>query len=125
MFADPKGPITHFEWATFTIDGQIHSPEKGVGKDIFLSPEGVSAWHERKGHKLKASMVRRALALKPEVLIIGNGVEGALEIGKKARKEIEDAGVKLVVLRTPDACREYNRLYRQGKRVILLAHGTC
>jgi len=70
-------------------------------------------------------MVRRALALKPEVLIIGNGVEGALEIGKKARKEIEDAGVKLIVLRTPEACREYNRLYHQGKRVILLAHGTC
>ncbi len=125
MFADPKGPITHFEWATFTIDGQIHSPEKGVGKDIFLSPEGVNAWHERKGHKLKAGMVRRALALKPEVLIIGNGVEGALEIGKKARQEVEDAGVKLVVLPTPEACREYNRLYRQGKRVILLAHGTC
>ena len=125
MFADPKGPITHFEWATFTIDSKIHSSEKGVGKDIFLSPEGVSAWHERKGHKLKADMVRRALALKPEVLIIGNGVEGALEIGKKARKEIEDAGVKLIVLRTPEACREYNRLYRHGKRVILLAHGTC
>jgi hypothetical protein len=125
MFADPKGPITHFEWATFTIDGKIHSSEKGVGKDIFLSPEGVSAWHERKGHKLKAGMVRRALALKPEVLIIGNGVEGALEIGKKARKEIEDAGVKLIVLRTPEACREYDRLYHQGKRVILLAHGTC
>jgi len=125
MFAEPKGPITHFEWATFTIDGKIHSSEKGVGKDIFLSPEGVSAWHERKGHKLKAGMVRRALALKPEVLIIGNGVEGALEIGKKARKEIEDAGVKLIVLRTPEACREYNRLYRHGKRVILLAHGTC
>ena len=125
MFADPKGPITHFEWATFTINGKIHSPEEGVGKDIFLSPEGVSAWHERKGHKLKAGMVRRALALKPEVLIIGNGVEGALEIGKKARQEVEDAGVKLVVLPTPDACREYNRLFRQGKRAILLAHGTC
>ena len=125
MFAEPKGPITHFEWATFTIDGKIHSSEKGVSKDIFLSPEGVSAWHERKGHKLKAGMVRRALALKPEVLIIGNGVEGALEIGKKARKEIEDAGVKLIVLRTPEACREYDRLYHQGKRVILLAHGTC
>ncbi|HAE86130.1 MAG TPA: hypothetical protein DCG78_06460 [Anaerolineaceae bacterium] len=125
MFADPKGPITRFEWATFTINGQIHSPEAGVGKDIFLSPQGVSAWYERKGHKLKAGMVKRALSLKPEVLIIGNGVEGALEIGKKARQEVEDAGVKLVVLRTPEACREYNRLYHQGKRVILLAHGTC
>jgi hypothetical protein len=64
-------------------------PRDRRGQGIFLSPEGVSAWHERKGHKLKRSMVRLALALKPEVLIIGNGVEGALKIGKKARKEIE------------------------------------
>lgn len=125
MFDDPKGPINHFEWAAFTINGKVHSPEAGVGKDIFLTPEGVSAWHEREGHKLKVDMVKRALALKPEVLIIGNGVEGALEIGKKAKQTIEEAGVKLIVLRTPEACREYNRLYRQGKRVILLAHGTC
>ncbi len=125
MFEDPKGPINRFEWAAFTINGEVHNLQEGVGKDIFLSPQGVSAWSERKGHKLKAGMVKRALALKPEVLIIGNGVEGALEIGKKARRKVEEAGVKLVVLRTPEACYEYNRLYREGKRVILLAHGTC
>lgn len=125
MFDDPRGPITHFEWGAFTVNGKVHNPEEGVGKDIFLSPEGISAWHERKGHKLKAGMVKRALALKPEVLIIGNGVEGALEIGKKARQTVEEAGVELIVLRTPEACHEYNRLYHKGRRVILLAHGTC
>jgi len=29
------------------------------------------------------------------------------------------------VLKTPDACRAYNPLVREGKRVVLLAHGTC
>ncbi len=126
MFDDPGGPITHFEWASFTINGQIHSVEQGVGKDIMFSAEGVSAWKEREGHDLKPKMVARALALKPKVLVIGNGMDGALKVGKKVRKAVEEAGVsELIVLRTPDACHAYNRLYREGKKVVLLAHGTC
>ncbi|MGV7977186.1 MAG: MTH938/NDUFAF3 family protein [Anaerolineaceae bacterium] len=125
MFTDSKGPITHFEWARFTINGAVHGPDKGVGKDIFLCKEGVSAWHERKGHKLKPGMLTRALKIRPEVLLIGTGVEGALEIGKKARNAASSAGVQMVAMRTPQACQEYNRLFHLGKKVVLLAHGTC
>jgi len=125
MFTDPKGPITRFEWARFSIHGAVHSAEEGVGKDIFLSSEGISAWHERRGHKLKPGMLARALELKPEVLLIGTGVEGALEIGKKARNAASSAGVQMVAMRTPQACQEYNRLFHLGKKVVLLAHGTC
>jgi len=125
MFEDKQGPITHFEWGSYTIEGKVHGAGEGVGKDILLSAQGVSAWHEREGHALKPKMIRRALEMQPEVLIIGNGVNGALKVGKKALKAAEEAGVKLVVLKTPDACREYNRLFREGKKVVLLAHGTC
>ncbi|MEL7644715.1 MAG: MTH938/NDUFAF3 family protein [Anaerolineaceae bacterium] len=125
MFSDPKGPITCFEWARFTINGAVHGPDEGVGKDILLCAEGVSAWHEREGHKLKPRMLKRALKLKPEILVIGTGVEGALEIGKKAREAVQAAGAQLVAMRTPQACQEYNRLFHLGKKVVLLAHGTC
>jgi len=125
MFSDPKGPITRFEWARFTINGAVHGTEEGVGKDILLCAEGVSAWHEREGHKLKPGMLTRALKLKPEVLLIGTGVDGALEIGKKARAAVEAAHVPLVAMRTPQACQEYNRLFHLRKKVVLLAHGTC
>ena len=66
MFKDPQGPITQFDWGKFTINGEVHSPDQGVGKDIFLSAEGVSAWHEREGHKLKPEMLMRALKRSPE-----------------------------------------------------------
>ena len=125
MFKDPQGPITQFDWGKFTINGEVHSPGQGVGKDIFLSAEGVSAWHEREKHKLKPEMLMRALKRSPEILLIGTGVEGALEIGKKALEAAKIAGVPLVAMRTPDACQEYNRLFQLGKKVILLAHGTC
>jgi hypothetical protein len=61
-----------------------------------------------------------------EVLIIGIGVNGAVECPKDVRKSIKANGIKKVILaRTPDACALYNALFHQGKRVALLAHGTC
>ena len=125
MFDDPLGPITHFEWGSYTIAGQVHGGGQGVGKDILLSPQGISAWHEREGHTLKPKMLVRALELQPEVIIVGNGVNGALKVGKKAYKAAQEAGVMLQVLKTPDACGAYNQLVRRGKNVVLLAHGTC
>jgi hypothetical protein len=61
-----------------------------------------------------------------EVLIIGIGVNGAVECPKKVKKTIQAKGISKVILaRTPDACVLYNGLFHQGKPVALLAHGTC
>lgn len=127
MFDDPKGPIEHFEWGQYRIRGELHSMDgAGEGKDIFLSEAGVQAWAARKGHKLRPAMVDRVFPLGVEVLVIGCGVNGALKVLKKTRKAIKEAGVdELIVVPTPEACRIYNRFYRQGRKVALLAHGTC
>jgi len=117
MFDDSEGPIEHFEWGQYRIRGELHSMDgAGVGKDIFLSEAGVQAWTARKGHRLKSV----------EVLVIGCGVNGALKVLKKTRKAIKEAGVdELIVAPTPEACRIYNQFYWQGRKVALLAHGTC
>jgi hypothetical protein len=127
MFTDPNGPIESFSWGCFQIDGAFHSADgKGVGKDIFILDGVVHPWHERKGHTLKPAMVTRALKADVPVLIIGNGVNGALNVPKKTRKLIMQSGVtELIIEKTPKACATYNRLVREGKRVTLLAHGTC
>ena len=58
--------------------------------------------------------------------MIGNGVNGALTVPEKTRKKINAAGITtLIVEKTPDACRTYNKLVRQVERAALLAHGTC
>lgn len=127
MFTDPKGPIEKFEWGIFQIRGEIHSDDgKGVGKDIFMVGECVKPWKARKGHRLKPSMVSCVLNADVEVLVIGNGVNGALKVLKKTRQKILSSGIeRLIVEETPKACETYNRLLREGKRVALLAHGTC
>ena len=127
MFNDPEGPIEHFEWGRFIIGGQVHSMDgEGAGKDILIADGKVHAWKARHGHRLKPEMVTAALDHDIDVLVIGSGVRGAIDVLKKTRQAIRDAGVQtLVVEKTPEACAIYNRLVREGKKVTLLAHGTC
>ena len=126
LFRDASGPVERFSWAAYLIRGEEHSSSKGAGKDIRLIGTEVTPWEERHGHRLKKSMITGVYDSGIEVLIIGIGVEGAIEVPDKVRRAVAERGIpELIVERTPQACRAYNALYREGKRVALLAHGTC
>jgi hypothetical protein len=126
MFEDPRGPIEHFSWGAFVIGGEEHSTTAGVGKDVRLIGQDVSLWRERKGHKLKKSMITGVYDCNLDVLIIGIGVHGALECPDKVKKDIGEHGISELILQpTPQACGTYNELFHQGRNVALLAHGTC
>ncbi|HOT37955.1 MAG TPA: Mth938-like domain-containing protein [Candidatus Latescibacteria bacterium] len=126
MFQDSRGPIEAFDWGEFTIVGKQHRKGKGAGKDVRVVGTEVSEWEERKGHLLTPDMITGVFKHGIEVLIIGNGVHGLLECPAKVREKIVAKGIPDVrVLPTPDACREYNRLFHEGRKVALLAHGTC
>lgn len=127
MFRDPEGPIELFEWGRFVINGETHSMDgEGVGKDICILQGEVSSWKERKGHKLKPEMVARVFGRGVSVLVIGNGVNGAIKVKKRTINAIMDAGIaELIIERTPKACEIYNQIVRDGRQAALLAHGTC
>ena len=130
MFNDPQGPIEHFSWGKFIINGQEHGKteegKKGKGKDICLIGEKVKKWKEREGHTLDPSMVSRVFDKNIDTLIIGTGVNGQIDCPDKVKKAIRKNNIQeLVLLKTPDACKKYNEYFRQGKKLALLAHGTC
>jgi hypothetical protein len=77
----------------------VHSDScDGVRKDIRIIGITVTEWVERKGHTLEKAMIT-----------------GVFDQGIK----------KLILFSTPDACKKYNSLFRNGRKVALLAHGTC
>jgi len=130
MFDDPKGPIEHFSWGKFVVNGEEHSEsgseQIGAGKDVCLIGKKVTEWKERKGHRLKTSMITGVYDRGIEILVIGAGVFGAVECPKKVKRALRERGISEVILKkTPDACATYNELFHQGKRMALLAHGTC
>jgi len=130
QYNDPCGPIEHFSWGRFVVEGVEHASTDqgpiGAGKDIRIVGSQVSPWRERHGHKLMPEMVAGVYDQGVQVLVVGNGVHGLIKVSKTARKAIAAHGIAhLVVQRTPEACRTYNALSREGLRVALLAHGTC
>lgn len=130
MFDDPQGPIERFSWGTFIVRGREHSGSGvgkiGAGKDIRLIGQEVTGWRKRKGHRLTKSMITGIYDQHIDVLIIGTGVHGLVECPNKVRKSIREHGIQQLILEpTPEACRTYNELFHEGKRVALLAHGTC
>lgn len=70
--------------------------------------------------------------LKPDILLIGSGSEG--RGGRGFPKESVHQfmynphikrGTQVIILKTPEACRLFNRLKREGKNVVFLLHNTC
>lgn len=130
MFTDPNGPIEEFSWGRFIINGEEHSKSSGkkygAGKDIRLIGNAVSAWKERKGHRLTTEMITGVFGKNIDILIIGIGISGALECPFSVQEYIRSKGIQKIILeRTPDACRTYNEMNRTGLQVALLAHGNC
>ena len=130
MFDDKNGPIEHFSWGRFIVAGSLHTktPEgkTGKGKDIRIIGREVTKWKEREGHLLDSDMITGVFDKRIQVLIIGVGVHGMIECPEKVIKKIKKKGISEVILKkTPDACRLYNKLFHKGKKVALLAHGTC
>jgi hypothetical protein len=119
-----EGPITELSWGKFVIFGKEHYKKSngsivGAGKDIRIYKGVVTPWKERKGHYLTLDMITGVNEC--DILIIGNGILGAVEISK----EIKEHYKNLIVKKTPEACKLFNKFYNENKNVALLAHGTC
>lgn len=131
MFADPAGPIESFTWGRFVIAGKEHGrgdPGAGMGKDlrVLAPPLTVTRWAERAGHRLAIDMVTGVFDQGLEVLVLGLGANRAIAYPPGLLEEIQKRGIPVVEAHdTVAACRRFNELVRQGRKVGLLAHGTC
>ncbi len=130
MAEQPGDPVQWIEWGTFDVCGKLHAKtdrgKVGVGKDIRVIGLEVTEWKERKGHTLTPSMITGVYDKGVQLLVIGIGVEGAIDCPDEVVNSIRKHGIAEVILqRTPEACRTYSTALRQGRPVALLAHGTC
>jgi hypothetical protein len=130
MFDDKKGPIEHFSWGKFIITGTEHSKGDegriGKGKDIRIIGTEVSRWKEREGHLLEPGMIAGVFDQGIETLVIGAGVDGMVKCPDRVVQYIKNKGIhEVIIAKTPESCKLYNQLFHAGKKVALLAHGTC
>lgn len=100
-------PIEGYGPGFFRIAGQVFQGP------ILSHADGTSAWG---GYEDSASLL--ALAGQVDVLFIGTGVEIA-HIPADLRDALEAAGIGVEAMSSPSACRTYNVLLSEGRRIAL------
>ena len=106
--------IDRYSFGRITIDG------KDYRADLILLPDRVlGSWWRKEGHNLCLEDLGEALAVKPEVLVVGQGRPGLMKVPKALVEDLERRGIEVRVAPTEQAVRTYNEL--AGKRKVVAA----
>lgn len=107
-FSDAR-PVEGYGPGFFRVGGKVF---EGA---VLTSVKGTQTWD---GYDSPEPLL--ALASEIDVLFVGTGVEIA-HIPAELRAELEGAGVGVEVMNSPAACRTYNVLLSEGRRIALAA----
>ena len=99
--------------------------------DVLIRSDGSFRLVDKKHNFLFADH-RFFFRQKPDILLIGSGEYGQGGNGFPTRRlsqfmyNIErGGGVQVVILKTPEACKMFNRLTKESKNVLFVLHNTC
>jgi len=100
-------PVDGYGPGFFRVGGEVY---EGA---ILVQPGHVTAWG---GYEDVAALV--ALAGQYDVLFVGTGAETA-HVPAGFRAALEETGLGVEAMASPAACRTYNILISEGRRVAL------
>ena len=105
-YTDAK-PIDGYGAGFFRVGGEVF---EGA---LLVSPQGIAPWN---GYDDAAGLL--ALVGQIDVLFVGTGSEIA-HLPSDLRQTLEGAGLGVEVMSSPSACRTYNVLLSEGRRIAL------
>ena len=105
--------------------GLISVNGKQYTSDVIIFPDRVKDdWWRKSAHQLCLEDIAEVMAKNHEVLIVGTGVSGLVEVLPEVRQALNARGIKLIAQTTDKACHTYNQLC-QSRRVVAAIHLTC
>ena len=84
---------------------------------MIVAADNLESWQPSTPAQLTSDDLAPALALAPEVVLIGTGTERVLP-DIELMAALGSHGVGLEIMSTPAACRTYNVLVHEGRRVV-------
>lgn len=79
----------------------------------------------KEGHRVNPADVTDILAASPEVLVVGTGYAGFMDVPSSLRSVLKRKNIRLIAEKTPDPVKTFNHLHSKGKRVAAAFHLTC
>jgi hypothetical protein len=111
--------IEAYRFGTITVDGETYT-----GDIKIVEGRVVSDWWRVEGHKLAAADIEDILDAGPDVLVVGTGDPGLMEVPPETAKRLEETDILLIAKPTAEAVKTYNDMLGQRK-VAFAAHLTC
>lgn len=106
--------------------GELRAGGKTYTRDVAITPDGrIEEWWRREGHRLAPEDIEKYLGLSYDAVVIGTGYHGMMRVDPQAARMLAEKGAELHIEDSRRAVETYNRLVREGKRVLLLIHLTC
>ena len=106
--------------------GKIAIENKTYTSDLIISPEQViDSWWRKQGHNLDVTDLDDIVKAKPDMLIIGTGYYGRMQVPDETRQYLQQQGIKVRLAKTGDAVAEFNALQKERARIVAALHLTC
>jgi hypothetical protein len=112
--------IDFYEFGRIVVDGVEYK------RDVIILPDRIdNDWWRLEGHEFAERDLKKVLPAKPEVLVVGMGMDGNMKVLENAKRRLKEEGVELVAEKTDEAVKTYNDLLKAGRRVVAALHLSC
>jgi hypothetical protein len=112
--------IDLYAFGKIVIDGKTYT------SDVIIYPEKVDAsWWRKEGHRLQPADLETVIREKPDVLIIGTGNVGAMDVPQKTLSFLRSQGIDVRVAPTEKAVDIFKSTSGGNKKVVAALHLTC
>jgi hypothetical protein len=111
--------IESYGMGKIVVDGHSYT------SDLIILPDRIfQSWWRKTSHSVTLDDLAEALKEAPEVLIIGKGRFGRMEVPADTRSALEARNVEVIARSTQEACQIYNEM-RDSRKVAAALHLTC
>lgn len=117
--------IDSTQFGEVVIDGRKYSQVLIIGDTV--AERDYEKLKELFGtsHKIGDWETEALLKENPEIIVVGTGQDGKLEVDKDFLARVQEENVEILAAVTPEAIRIYNEKVKAGKRVNALIHTSC
>ncbi|UCB55026.1 MAG: hypothetical protein JSW45_00335 [Thiotrichales bacterium] len=106
--------------------GKISIGDASFTSDVIITPDRViDSWWRKQGHELNIEDLDEIVQAKPEVLIVGTGYYGRLQVPEETRRYLKNRDIELIDTTTREAVPEFNRLQQEYAHIVAALHLTC
>ena len=117
--------INSTKFGEIAIDGKKYGQVLIIGGAVFERDEEKLRELFSTTHQIGDWEIEQLLKGNPEVVIVGTGQSGVLQVEEMFLEQMRRAGIKVVAAITPEAIKVYNEKAKQGKKINALIHTTC